>query len=93
MLHWGYLRADKPGLHIVRQQLFHGLTVFLVHPKEERRQHHRHHTEGGSSVAAGIPENKKQRHSNESRCAKADKLPFGQVERDLRFHFRQVTGN
>ena len=31
---------------------------------------HRHHTEGGSSVAAGIPENKKQRHSNESRCAR-----------------------
>ena len=24
------LRAEKPGLHIVRQQLFHGLAVFLV---------------------------------------------------------------
>ena len=39
--------------------------------------------ENGGSVAAGIPENKKQRHSNESRCAKADKLPLGQVECDL----------
>ena len=50
------------------------LTVFLVHSKEERRQHHRHHAEGGGSVAAGIPENKKQRHSNESRCAKTKQV-------------------
>ena len=87
------LRAEKPGLHIVRQQLFQRLAVLFVHPKEERRQHHGHHAEGGGSVAAGIPENKKQRHSNESRCAKADELPFGQIECDLRFHLRQVTGN
>ena len=87
------LRAQESRLNIVRQQLFHGLTVFLVHPKEERRQHHRHHAEGGGSVAAGIPENKKQRHSNESRCAKADKLPFGQVERHFGFDLGQITGH
>ena len=86
------LRAEKSGLHIVRQQLFHGLTVFFVHSKEERRQHHRHHAEGGGSVAAGLSENKKQRHSNECRCTKADKLPFGQVECDLRFTFVRSRG-
>ena len=87
------LRADKPGLHIVRQQLFHRLTVLFVHSKEERRQHHRHHTEGSGSVAAGISEYKKQRHSNESRCAKADELPFGQVECHFRFDLGQITGH
>ena len=28
------LRAEKPGLHIVRQQLFHGLTVFSYIPRK-----------------------------------------------------------
>ena len=61
--------------------------------KKKRWQHHRHHAEGGGSVAAGVPENKKQRLSLECRCAETKQLPFRQVECDLRFYFRQVTGN
>ena len=48
-------------------------------------------------VAAVLPpesrRTKKQRHSNESRCAKADKLPFGQVERHFGFDLGQIAGH
>ena len=54
------LRAEKPGLHIVRQQLFQGLTVLFVHSKKERRQHHRHHAEGWRQCCRRSPGEQKK---------------------------------
>ena len=78
---------------IVSQEFIHNRAGNLTLFSFDEGQQLSEHTEGSGSVAAGIPEYKKQRHSNESRCAKADKLSFGQIECDLRFHFCQVTGN
>ena len=74
------LRTQKSRLNIVRQHLFQRLSVFLVHTEKERREHNSHHAEGGGSIATRIPENEKQRHSNQCRRSEADELSLCQVE-------------
>ncbi len=87
------LRAKKLRPEIVGQQLFQRLAVLLVYGQEEQRQHHRHHAQGGGGVAAITREALRERHADEHRCAKADKLPFGQVEEYFGLDPGQVPGD
>ena len=86
-----HLRANKARLKVVPQNLFGGLTVLLVHGQKEHGQHDRHHAKCSARVACGIPQNKEQRHANDCRCPKTDKLPGGQVEGHFGLHLAEVT--
>ena len=52
----------------------------MAHTEKKSREHNCHHAKGSGRVAAGIPEQKEKRHSNQCRRSEADELPLCQVE-------------
>ena len=84
-------RANKTCLKVVPQNLFGGLSVFLVHRQKEHGQHDRHHAEGSAGIACGVPQNKEQRHAHNCRCTKTDKLPGGQIKGYFGLHLAEIA--
>jgi len=68
------------------------LPVSLIHGKEEKRQHHQDHGHGRQRHVACLPDKKKERQSDEDRCSETEDLTFGEVQKELAFHPRQVSG-
>ena len=86
-----HLRTNKARLKVVPQNFFSGLAMLLVHGQKKHGQHHRHHAKGSARIACGVPQNKEQRHTNDCRCTKTDKLPGGQVEGHFGLHLAEIA--
>lgn len=59
------------------------LAVLLIHSHEKCREHNDHHQHGGRAGAEGLPQQEEQRYARKRAAAKANELPFREIEQHL----------
>ena len=61
-----------------------------IHGKQKTGQHDKDHAERSCAGADMLLEQEKQRNADQRTAAEANKLPLGQIQKDLAFYCRQV---
>ena len=89
---WALLGPEEQDAGHIAQHYLQRLPVALIHRQQEGREHGKHHDERRRAHTYRPFEQKEKRYADERPAAETDKLPFRQVEHDLRFDARQVFG-
>ena len=82
--------ADEIHPDHIAKNLFQRQSLFFIHGKQKTGQHDKDHAERGCAGADMLLEQEKQRNADQRTAAEANKLPFGQIQKDLAFYCRQV---
>ncbi len=86
------LRSLEPSRNEMPEEYLQRLPVSFIHGKKEKRQHYQDHGHGGQSHISCLPDKKKERQSDEDCCSETENLTFGEVQKELAFYPRQVSG-
>ena len=84
--------AEEAGADDVPHHFLKGQAVLFVHRHEERREHDPQHEEHGPGAADGPTGQQIDGDAHQPAAAETDKLPLGEVERQLGFDPGQVIG-